>query len=97
MARKNTFLTVLISFAVILLLIPLVRFLFPGSISGFQPTCPMGKEKDASGNCVNVTAKPAPQISETGTIVIAVFGGLFGTLCLVFILYSMFGGNKKQS
>ena len=35
MARKNTLLVALTSFVVILLLIPLVRYLFPRSIMGF--------------------------------------------------------------
>lgn len=93
MAHKNTLLTVVTSFAVILLLIPLVRFLFPGSISGFQATCPMGKEKDASGNCVNVTAKPAPDASSgvDGFIVLYILAGLFVGLILMYIIYKVAG------
>jgi hypothetical protein len=97
MARKN----LLVAFAVILLLIPLVRFLVPGSISGFQATCPNGMMKDGtgkcicpvigfytdnSGNCLPVKAKPAPTESGQDNSPIIIIG-IFASVFVLIVLF----------
>jgi len=63
MARKNTLLVALTSFVVILLLIPLVRYLFPRSIMGFTDmscygvACQEG-EFCQSGSCKKIYPTP---------------------------------------
>jgi hypothetical protein len=96
MARK-TLLIALTSFAVIVLLIPLVRFLVPGSISGFQAMCPTGTypdtngkcgckagyDKDASGNCVK---KESPGLSDETILTAIIIGSIVGIALFLYLI-----------
>jgi hypothetical protein len=71
MARKNTLLVALTSFVVVLLLIALVRFLFPRSVMGFTDmscygvACQEG-EFCQSGSCKKIYPNPTNNYYDEG-------------------------------